>query len=152
MVWFGSLATIVSIMGVVLAFGAFILKNTPPDGSKNRRGTGPIGRAFRKTLASRRKKYNAPKIKKVEVEKIVEVEKEVIKEVPVEKIVKVDKEVVVEVPKIVEVPVPVDVVKKEVVHYPIFTNDPDYLKFSKTKFTDLVGDTEKKKKKKKDDE
>ena len=67
--WFGSLATIVSIMGVVLAFGAFILKNTPPDGSKNRRGTGPIGRAFRKTLASRRKKYNAPKIKKVEVEK-----------------------------------------------------------------------------------
>tara|TARA_Y100000294_G_scaffold159875_1_gene163089 strand:- start:424 stop:2430 length:2007 start_codon:yes stop_codon:yes gene_type:complete len=150
--WFGSLATIVSIMGVVLAFGAFILKNTPPDGGKNRRGTGPIGRAFRKTLASRRKKYNAPKIKKVEVEKIVEVEKEVIKEVPVEKIVKVDKEVVVEVPKIVEVPVPVDVVKKEVVHYPIFTNDPDYLKFSKTKFTDLVGDTEKKKKKKKDDE
>ena len=36
-------------------------------------------------------------------------------------------------------------VKKEVVHYPIFTNDPDYLKFSKTKFTDLVEDKDKKK-------
>ena len=53
-----------------------------------------------------------------------------------------------EVPKIVEVPVPFEVIKKEIVHYPIFTNDPDYLKFSKTKFTDLVAD----KKKKKDDE
>ena len=52
----------------------------------------------------------------------------------------------VEVPKIVEVAVPRDVVKKEVVHYPIFTNDPDYLRFSKTKFTDLVGDKDKKKK------
>jgi hypothetical protein len=40
------------------------------------------------------------------------------------------------------------VVKKEVVHYPIFTNDPDYLKFSKTKFTDLVPEATKKKKKK----
>ena len=158
MFWFGSLATIVSVMGVVLAFGSFILKNTPAGGSKNRGGPGPLRKALIKTLEARRKKYNDPVIKEVEVEKIVEVdkevevekivevEKEVIKEVPVDRIVKVDREVPVEVPKIVEVPVPVDVVKKEVVHYPIFTNDPDYLKFSKTKFTDLEGDKDKKKK------
>ncbi|MBT5089493.1 MAG: hypothetical protein HOM24_00265, partial [Flavobacteriales bacterium] len=141
----------------------FILKYSDAR-SKEVKQSGPIGRALRKTLASRRKKYNSPKIKEIEVEKtvevekevfvdkIVEVEKEVIKEVPVDKIVKVDREVPVEVPKIVEVPVPVEVVKKEVVHYPIFTNDPDYLKFSKTKFTDLVPDVKKKKKKKKKDD
>ena len=161
-VWYGSLAFVVATMGTFLAFGAFILKYSGPEYKDFRSagGSGPIGRALRKTLAARRKKYNEPKIKEivseveVEVERVVEkevevekvVEKEVIKEVPVEKIVTVDKEVVVEVPKIVEVPVPVEVVKKEVVHYPIFTNDPDYLKFSKTKFTDLVGnDTTKKK-------
>ena len=158
-IWFGSIAFIVATMGSLLAFGGFILKYSDAQ-SKEVKQSGPIGKAFRKTLASRRKKYNSPKIKEVEVEKIVEVEKEVeiekivevekevIKEVPVEKIVKVDREVPVEVPKIVEVPVPVEVVKKEVVHYPIFTNDPDYLKFSKTKFTDLVPDAAKKKKKK----
>ena len=162
-VWFGSIALIVATMGSLLAFGGFILKYSDAR-SKEVKQSGPIGRALRKTLASRRKKYNSPKIKEIEVEKtvevekevfvdkIVEVEKEVIKEVPVDKIVKVDREVPVEVPKIVEVPVPVEVVKKEVVHYPIFTNDPDYLKFSKTKFTDLVPDVKKKKKKKKKDD
>jgi len=164
-IWFGSIAFIVATMGSLLAFGGFILKYSDAR-SKEVRKLGPIGKAFRKTLASRRKKYNSPKIKEVEVEKIVEVEvdrevevekiveveKEIIKEVLVEKIVKVDREVPVEVPKIVEVPVPVEVVKKEVVHYPIFTNDPDYLKFSKTKFTDLVPEATKKKKKKKDNE
>ena len=80
--WFGSLATIVSVMGVVLAFGAFILKNTPPGGSKNRGGPGPLRKALiktlearRKTLEARTKRYNTePKevIKEVEVE--VEVE------------------------------------------------------------------------------
>ena len=52
-----------------------------------------------------------PKI--VEIEKQVEVEKEVIKEIPVDKIIYRD--------------VPVEVTRRELVHVPLYTNDKELL-------------------------
>ena len=134
-VWFGSLAAIVSSMGIFLAFGALIFRYAG-DEYKEKQRSGPIGRAFRRTLVARRKKYNEPRI--VTEIKEVEVPKEVIKEVPVDKIV--TKEVFVEVPvdKVVIQEVPVEVVKKEVIHVPIYTNDPDLIKFGTTKVKDIM--------------
>ena len=90
----------------------------------NKRGPGPVRRALISALEARKRKYNEPKIvekiKKVEVEKIVK------------EIVEVDKVVYKEVPK--------EVVRKEVIHVPIYTNDPDLLKFGTTKVKDILDD------------
>ena len=136
-IWFGSLAAIVSSMGIFLAFGAFIFRYAG-DEYKEKQRSGVIGRAFRRALVARRKKYNEPRI--VTEIKEVEVPKEVIKEVPVDKIV--TKEVSVEVPvdKVVVKEVPVEVVKKEVIHVPIYSNDPDLIKFGTTKVKDIMDD------------
>ena len=61
---------------------------------------------------------------------------EVIKEVPVEKIVKE----IVEVDKVVYTEVPKEVVRKEVIHVPIYTNDPDLIKFGTTKVKKILDD------------
>jgi hypothetical protein len=117
--WFGSLALIVSSMGIFLAFGAFILKHSGEEfESFKKRGSGPIGRAYRKALLAKRKKYR----KSIIVTEI----KEVIKEVPVNKVE------IKEVPK--------EVIKKEVIHVPIYTNDPDLIKFGTTKVKDILDD------------
>jgi len=134
-IWFGSLAGIVSLMGVFLAFGSFVLLypkkevdaandsnnggNHSPNGNKS-----PISKAFRKTFLAFRKRLKEPKIitKKVEIE----VPKEIVKEVPVDKVVFKE--------------VPVEVVQKEVIHTPIYTNDPDLLKFGTTKVKDIIKD------------
>ena len=65
-------------------------------------------------------------------EKIVKVTKEV----PVEKIVKET----VEVEKVVYKEVPKEIVRKEVIHVPIYTNDTDLLKFGTTKVEDILDD------------
>ena len=134
-VWFGSLAGIVSTMGIFLAFGAFIFLYAGNEYQTKKR-SGFVKRAFRKTLIARRKKYNEPKI----VTKIQEVEvpKEVIKEVPVDKVVIQEVKVDVPVDKIVVQEVPVEVIKKEVVHVPIYTNDPDILNFGTPKVKNIV--------------
>ena len=134
-VWFGSLAGIVSTMGIFLAFGAFIFQYAGNEYQTKKR-SGFVKRAFRKTLIARRKKYNEPKI----VTKIQEVEvpKEVIKEVPVDKVVIQEVKVDVPVDKIVVQEVPVEVIKKEVVHVPIYTNDSDLIKFGTPKVKDIV--------------
>jgi len=124
-IWFGSLAGIVSCMGIFLAFGSFIFMYSGPGFEEiNKRGPGPVRRALISALEARKRKYNEPKIvekiKKVEVEKIVK------------EIVEVDKVVYKEVPK--------EVVRKEVIHVPIYTNDPDLLKFGTTKVKDILDD------------
>ena len=87
-------------------------------------GSSSLSKSFRKMLLALRKRIKEPKIitKKVEIE----VPKEVIKEVPVDKVVFKE--------------VPVEVVQKEVVHTPIYTNDPDLLKFGSTKVKDITKD------------
>ena len=134
-IWFGSLAGIVSTMGIFLAFGAFIFQYAGNEYQTKKR-SGFVKRAFRKTLIARRKKYNEPKI----VTKIQEVEvpKEVIKEVPVDKVVIQEVKVDVPVDKIVVQEVPVEVIKKEVVHVPIYTNDSDILNFGTPKVKNIV--------------
>jgi hypothetical protein len=126
-VWFGSLAGIVSTMGIFLAFGAFILKHPVAEfheQEKHKRRNAPMRRAFRLMLRALRKRFKEPKI--VTKIKEVEVPKEVIKEVPVDKVVFRD--------------VPVEVVKKQVIHVPIYTNDPDLIKFGTTKVKDIMDD------------
>ncbi len=126
-VWFGSLAAIVSSMGIFLAFGAFILKHPVDELQKldrhHHRGS-PIKRSLRLMLRALRKRFKEPKI--VTKIKEVEVPKEVIKEVPVDKVVFRD--------------IPVEVVKKQVIHVPIYTNDPDLIKFGTTKVKDIMDD------------
>ena len=126
-VWFGSLAAIVSSMGIFLAFGAFILKHPVDELQKldrhHHRG-GSIKRSFRLMLRALRKRFKEPKI--VIKIKEVEVPKEVIKEVPVDKVVFKE--------------IPVEIVKKQVIHVPIYTNDPDLIKFGTTKVKDIMDD------------
>ena len=103
-IWFGSLALIVSALGTILALAAFVVRH-PPHSSR------PLGMRFRFAFLAIRKRMNKPRIvkEKVEVEKIVEVTKEV----PVDRVAFKE--------------VPVEVVKREVVHIPVYTNDPSLL-------------------------
>ena len=103
-IWFGSLAIIVSTLGTILALAACVVRHPPVP-------TGPLGMRLRLALLAIRKRMNNPRvvIKNVEVEKIVEVTKEV----PVDKVAFKE--------------VPVEVVKREVVHIPVYTNDPSLL-------------------------
>ena len=45
-----------------------------------------------------------------------------------------------EVDKVVYQEVPKEVVRKEVIHVPIYTNDPDLIKFGTTKIKDIMDD------------
>jgi hypothetical protein len=103
-IWFGSLAIIVSALGTILALAAFVVRH-PPTSSR------PLGMRFRLAFLAIRKRMNNPRIvtEKVEIEKIVEVTKEV----PVDRVAFKE--------------VPVEVVKREVVHIPVYTNDPSLL-------------------------
>ena len=126
--WFGSLAGIVSMMGVFLAFGSFILlypkQHIDELEKEMSSGSSSFSKSLRKMLLALRKRIKEPKVitKKIEVE----VPKEVIKEIPVDKVVFKE--------------VPVEVVQKEVIHTPIYTNDPDLLKFGTTKVKDITKD------------
>ena len=125
--WYGSIALIVSTMGIFLAFASFIFMYSGIDFEelKKDRKPGPFRRALINMMESRKKRYDNP-------EKIVKV----IKEVPVEKIVKE----IVEVEKVIYTEVPKEVIKKEVIHVPIYTNDPDLIKFGTTKVKDIMDD------------
>jgi hypothetical protein len=103
-IWFGSLAIIVSALGTILAFAALVVRHPPAS-------TRPLGMRIRLALLAIRRRMNNPRVvtKNVEVEKIVEVTKEI----PVDKVVFKE--------------VPVEVVRREVVHIPVYTNDPSLL-------------------------
>jgi len=104
-IWFGSLAIIISCLGTVLALAAFVAKSPPRPLFDQKRS---IARRLRLALIAIRRRMNKPKIvmEFVEVEKIVEVTIEI----PVEKVAIKE--------------VPVEVIHKEIVHVPIYTNDP----------------------------
>lgn len=125
-IWFGSLAAIVALTGILLALASCVLRDegVKSKNKSNRRSLKNLSR-YRILLAYLYKKFKNPKIKYVEVEKPVV--KEVIKEVPVEKVV--SKEVIKEVPidKIVIKEVPKEIVKNRIVHVPIYTNDKSLL-------------------------
>jgi hypothetical protein len=121
--WYGSLAALVSVMGVVLAFGALILRH-PKEKYKdlNPEKHHRLKNTIRRMFISLRKRIREPKI----------VTKTVIKEVPVEVI----KEVPVD--KVVLTEVPVEIIKKEIFYEPLYTKDPDLLKFGTAKVRDIL--------------
>jgi hypothetical protein len=122
--WFGSLALIVSTIGVALAFGAYILKHPMHGYPAKKHAKSRIIKALMLTLRRLRKRLRNPKI--VTKIKEVEVPIEVVKEVPVDKVVFKE--------------IPVEIVKKQVIHVPIYTNDPDLIKFGTTKVKDIMDD------------
>ncbi len=125
-VWFGSLAGIVSCMGIFLAFGSFIFMYSGIEYEEiNKKKPGPLRRGLISMMESRKNRYDNPT-------KIV---KQIV-EVPVEKIIKET----VEVDKIIYKEVPKEVIRKEIIHVPIYTNDPELLKFGSTKVDDILDD------------
>ena len=110
-IWFGSLAAMVAFTGVVLALASnVILDPTRPDFNGARKGIiwpelAKFLRSLRRAVAYRRRLDRKPIIK----ERVVEITKEV----PVDKVVKVE--------------VPVEVVRRELVHVPLYTNDPNLI-------------------------
>ena len=119
--WYGSLAALVSIMGVVLSFGAFILMH-PNEKYLNKGKRYQLKNTIRRMFISLRKRIREPKV--ITKIRIKEVPKEVIKEVPVQKVVLTE--------------VPVEIVKKEVFYEPLYTKDPDLLKFGTAKVKDIL--------------
>jgi len=111
--WYGSLATLVSIMGVVLAFGAQILTNPKPEFHDPRsKKYHRLTSSLRRMLISLRRRIREPKI--ITKTRIKEVPKVVIKEVPVQKVV------LTEVPKVVT--------RIEEVYVPRYSDDKILLK------------------------
>ena len=122
-IWFGSLALIVAFTGIMLALMSEVMrnqKNTVVDVKHN----------WRKTVRSaitigvkifRRLPVFVVKEKQVFVEKIIFQEKIVEVKVPVEII----KEIPVD--RVVKHEVPIEIIKKEIEYVPIYTNDTDLL-------------------------
>ena len=113
-IWFGSLAAITAWTGTLLAFAGLVVKH----GTHSRHGHGDhrpphgsVRRAMRNLLIDLRRRSRKPKIKTITIEHEKPVE--VVKEVPVEKVA------LKEVPK--------EVVRRELVYVPFYTNDPELL-------------------------
>lgn len=102
-IWFGSLAMVIAITGILLALASEVVKGERFLADRERRSTSKSIRSL--ALAINRRIRQKPKIS-TQI-------KEVVKEVPVDKVV--FKDVVKEV------------VKKEVVHVPIYTTDKSLL-------------------------
>lgn len=111
--WFGSLALLIAVTGILLAFASYVIRDpyiddrtTPHDNlsSMTRKSFNSLRRLF----IYWRRVQRSPVIK--------EVPKEVVKEVPIEKVIRVE--------------VPVEIIKKEIVHVPLYTNDKTLLKLA----------------------
>ncbi len=134
-IWFGSLAFIVAVTGILLAFASFVISKEKYYQSKQHASKGcvtKLAHSVRYLLISRRKSMLTSRYKEVIIEKEIPVE--VIREVPVEVI----KEIPVD--KVVLKEVPVEVIMKEVTHVPLYTNDPDLLKFGTVRIKDIKED------------
>lgn len=110
-IWFSSLAAMVAFTGVLLAMAANVIRDPklPDHATRKIHISNEIGKTFRgirRWVTHRRRLDRKPIIK----EQI----REVIKEVPVDRVVRHE--------------VPVEVIKKELVHVPLYTNDPKFLK------------------------
>ena len=109
-VWFGSLAMVIAITGILLALASEVVKDPKQTSVK---GNSSISATFRRLLVDIRKRQRKPKIIERIIEKEVERIVHITKEIPVDKVVL--KEVVVEV------------IKKEIVHVPVYSDDPDLI-------------------------
>ena len=106
-VWFGSLAFVVAAMGTLLALAGLVLRYHEPGVAASRRRAARALRSIRWAATGYRGRFRTgPPPVKVEI-------KEVVKEVPVDRVVFRD--------------VPREVVVKELVYVPLYTNDPSLL-------------------------
>ena len=110
-IWFGSLAAMVAFTGVLLAMAANVIRDPKlPDHVRRKTNLsselGKAARSLRRGIAHRRRLHRKPIIK----ERI----REVVKEIPVDRVVRQE--------------VPIETIKKELVHVPLYTNDPKLLK------------------------
>jgi len=114
-IWFGSLAAIVAWTGVILALAGIVLRDESH--KKNHHHFFKIIRSIRRILV-----FTYLKKKKT---KIIEVIKEVEIVVEKEKIIKDIVEVIREVPvdKVVFKEIPIEIIRNEYVHVPLYTND-----------------------------
>ena len=144
-VFFGVIAIVISLAGSLLALAANHLQDPRSLEERNKAKQKSLFRklldSFRYVLLATRKRLMEPKI--IEKEIKVEIEKEVIKEVPVEKVV------YKEIPK--------EVVRRELVHLPLYTNDKELLANNPFNDTDISDEElkdflEKKRKDKEDNE
>lgn len=113
--FWGSISFVVAITGTVVAIGSEVLRSTTLRQKKYPKGKRPI----RYLIVGAYKYFRKPKTIIKEVEKIIEKPIEVVKEVPVQKVE------FTEVPKIQEV------IKKEIVHVPLYTNDESLIDIHK---------------------
>ena len=130
LLFFGAMALVISVAGTMVALASLHLQDPRmQEDRKTAKRLGPIAKFFRSIqfmFISLRKRLMKPKIVEVINEKEVVVEKEVVKEVPVDQIVYRD--------------VPKEVIRRELVHVPMYTNDKDLL--GTTTFKDLDVTTE----------
>jgi hypothetical protein len=99
--WFGSLAILIAITGILLALASYVIRD--PDIATHKTEDERVSSLLkaingaRRYLIHRRRLLRQPRIR------------EVIKEIPVDRVVMVDK--------------PIEIIKKEIVHVPLYTDD-----------------------------
>jgi len=126
--WFGSLALLIAFTGIILALASLVIRdNTIPErGDITAKKQGikhsltKLIMTFRRYVTYRRKLSREPVYKTIV--------KEVVKEVPVEKVIFRD--------------VPVEVIKKEIVHVPLYTDDKTLINLSNRAVGNLDTDKE----------
>ena len=121
------MALVISLAGSLVALASLYLQDQRVHEERINQGKfGPIAKFFKYSIQFHCSKEKINESKIVEKEKEVVVEKEVIKEVPVDKIVFRD--------------VPKEIIRRELVHVPMYTNDKDLL--GTTTFKDIDVTTE----------
>ena len=110
MIWFGSLAALIAFTGIILALASCAINDPKNAGDKraHRNSLSLLLMSLRRYFVSKRRRYKEPIIH--------EVPRDVVKEVPVDRVVKVE--------------VPVEVVKREIVHVPFYTNDKSLIEIT----------------------
>jgi hypothetical protein len=112
-IWFGSLAFLIAFTGIILALASFVIRdNTIPNKDEELIQKNSY---FAKLIYSiRRWVYYGKKMQRRPIYKTTI--KEIVKEVPVDRVVFRDK--------------PIEILKKEIVHVPLYTNDTNLINLS----------------------
>jgi hypothetical protein len=108
--WFGSLAALIAFTGILLALASCALEDPKNSDDKvsHKNSLVKVASSIRKFYVYKRRRYKEPIIR--------EIPRDVIREIPVERVVKVE--------------VPVEVIKKEIVHIPFYTNDKSLIEIT----------------------
>jgi hypothetical protein len=112
LIWFGSLAAITAWTGTLLAFGGLAVQfGRRPENPELPNARRKLLQSLRRLTITLRRQRMRPREKTIEKE--IEVIKEIVKEIPVDRVVLKE--------------VPVEVVRRELVYVPFFSDDPKYM-------------------------